>query len=190
MTLSEAVAHVAKRYRGDRRSALKQLRDALGDRRIHSKWEDYKTPPIEYEGLSAGYWPPVDARFWLQQARIRGYKVFDRVCKCWRTLLLLRQDVRKIWPELPPAPPPPPAASRALVGRTRRLRDKIKALLLDHNVDLTMPVKTISKYVRDHWNEGKHPSDRTIVRAIKAAKEATTQASGGGPGPRAGRSRN
>jgi hypothetical protein len=87
----------------------------------------------------------------------------------------LRFEVQRIWPEQPPAPPQVPEESRPKGGRKPKLRDKVKELLLDHNVDLTMPEKVIFKCVRDHWNEGKAPSNRTIVRAIEAVNKATTQ---------------
>jgi hypothetical protein len=104
MTLAEAVDWICHCVGCDRRSALKQLRNALGDRnalgypKLQTQWKKYKPPPIEYEGLRAGYNPPEDARFW-QKALIRRDKVFDRICKCWRTLLILKEDVFRLWRE-------------------------------------------------------------------------------------------
>ena len=83
--------------------------------------------------------------------------------------------MRHVWRAQLTAAIPQAEGSRRKGGPTNPVRDKVKKLLLEHNVNLTMPVKRISKYVQDHWNGGKLPSDKTIVRAIKAAKEATTQ---------------
>jgi hypothetical protein len=187
MTLKEAVAHVTEHDGCDRRSAWKQLRAAVGDRKILVRWEDQKPSHASQGGLLIPPdWPPEEGDRWedtdgaphiwdWQRVPIRGAKVFDPFTQRDRVLLLSRLDVQQIWPEQSPAPPPPPEASRPQRGRPRKLRDKVKELLLDRNVDLTMLKKAIAKYVRDHWNEGRCPSDRTIVRAIKAAREATTQ---------------
>jgi hypothetical protein len=124
MTLAEAVDRICQCDGCDRRSALKQLRNALGDRSLDIKWKEYKRPPIEYEGLSAGYRPPGDPRFW-QQARIRGAGVFDQISKSWRTLLILKDDVFRLWPE-PPDLPSASAESRQAITKAKGGRPTAK----------------------------------------------------------------
>jgi hypothetical protein len=89
MTLAEALTHVAEYDGCDRRSALKQYRDALGDNKLITKWEDPS---------HARDWPPKDAAFW-QQARIQRGRVFDPQARRWRTLLILKNSIYQIWPE-------------------------------------------------------------------------------------------
>ena len=87
-TLAEAVAHVEE-HDGCDRPALKQLCDALGDRKLRNKFEDEKW----FDCL------PERASFW-QQARIRidDAKVFDADAGEWRTLLVLEDDILRLWP--------------------------------------------------------------------------------------------
>ena len=87
-TLAEAVAHVEE-HDGCDRPALKQLCDALGDRKLRNKFEDQKW----FDCL------PERASFW-QQARIRidDAKVFDADAGEWRTLLVLEDDILRLWP--------------------------------------------------------------------------------------------
>jgi hypothetical protein len=90
MTLAEAIAHIAKHDGCDRRSALKQLRDALGDRKLRIKWDTERlrlNPYIVY-----AHRPPESASSW-KQARIRGAKVFDPETETWRTLLIHKDDI-------------------------------------------------------------------------------------------------
>ena len=186
MTRKEAVAHVTEHDGCDRRSAWKQLRAALGDRKIVCKWEDEKpNHPTQSGFLAIPDWPPENLQPWKdndgaehvwnwQRVRFRGAKVFDPFTRRDRVLLLLRFDVQQIWPERSSVPPPPPEG-RPQTGRPRKLRVKVRDLLLAHDVDLTMPQKEIAKYVWNHWPEPKGPHYRTIVRAIEAAKESTTQ---------------
>jgi hypothetical protein len=51
MTLAQAITHVAKHDGCDRDSALKQLRDAFGDRKLLNKWEDPKPNYPGPEGI-------------------------------------------------------------------------------------------------------------------------------------------
>jgi hypothetical protein len=95
MTLAEVIAHIAEHDGCDRRSALKQVRDALGDRRLHIKWDKERIRVSKY--ILYTHRPPEGASFW-KQARIRGAKVFDPETENWRTLLILKNDVFKLWP--------------------------------------------------------------------------------------------
>src|SRR5262249_28757007 len=88
MKLAEAVAHVEE-YDGCDRPAFKQLCDALGARKLRNEFEDQKWFD----------WLPERASFW-QQARIRigDAKVFDPDAGEWRTLLVLKVDILRLWP--------------------------------------------------------------------------------------------
>jgi hypothetical protein len=99
MTLAEALAHVAEHDRCDRRSALKQLRDALGDGKLHYEWAKERLRLSTYYLLYA-HRPPKSANFW-QRARIRGAKVFDPETNIFRTLLILKDDIFQLWPKRP-----------------------------------------------------------------------------------------
>ena len=204
MTRKEAVTHVTKNDGCSRRSAWKQLCAAIDDRAVAVKWEDEKpNHPTQSGFLAIPDWPPENLQPWKdndgaehvwnwQRVRFRGAKVFDPFTRRDRVLLLSRFAVQQIWskessahpllsligvepawPEQSPARPPPPE-ERPQPGRPK-LRNKVRDLLLDGNVDLKAPQKEIAKYVRDHWPAPKGPRDRTIVRAIKAARESTTQ---------------
>jgi hypothetical protein len=108
MTRPEAVDWICQCDGCDRRSALRQLRDALGDRELHIKWEDQKLSDrklyVKWEFQKAIVWDPegvlltnrLPASFW-RPARIRGAKVFDPETKNWRTLLILKHDVLQLW---------------------------------------------------------------------------------------------
>jgi hypothetical protein len=98
MTLAEAIAHIAKHDGCDRDSALKQLRGALGDRRLHNKWEDQR-PNHACEGMIISPdWPPDDASSWQQaDIQVDTGKVFDPSRRRWRTLLILKDSVSQIW---------------------------------------------------------------------------------------------
>ena len=173
MTVADVVNHVIQHDGCNDNSALKQIREWLTDasHRGHitfvAKWESMNDYP------AAQLWdrPPNDPAFW-QKVRICGARVFDPYGNCWRTLWLRSECVRRVWRAQLTAATPQADGSHRKGGPTNPVRNKVKKLLLEHNVDLTAPVKTISKYVHDHWNGGKPPSDRTIVRAIKAAKDA------------------
>src|SRR5215472_16754412 len=205
MTRKEAVTHVTKNDGCSRRSAWKQLCAAIDDRAVAVKWEDEKPSQRSLSGfLIPPDRPPANREKWRdndgaehvwdwQLVRFRGTKVFDPFTRGDRVLLLSRFAVQQIWSKessahpllsrigVPPTWPeqssarPPPPEERPQPGRPRKLRNKVRDLLLDHKVDLTMPQKEIAKYVRDHWPAPNCPRDRTIVRAIKAAREATTQ---------------
>jgi hypothetical protein len=185
ITFEEAIEFVSRTVRCSRESADQQLRDACSDRKLFIRWEDQVTAAMRRGRQPTGHGseagptpildrPPDNADFW-QHACIHDGKVFDPFTRRERTLLLLRFSVEQIWRKQPPAPPPLPAAPLPRGGRRPKLRNKVTKLLLDRNVDLTMPAKEIFRYVRDNWDKAKHPSDRTIVRAIEAAKEATAQ---------------
>jgi hypothetical protein len=173
MTVADAVDHVIRRDGCNYDLALKQIRELLTDAshrghiRFVATWESMDDYP------AAQLWdqPPNDPAFW-QKARICGARVFDPYGNCWRTLWLRSECVRRFWPAQLTAATPQAAGLRRKGGPADPPRDKVKKLLLEHNVDLTMPVKTIRKYVRANWNAGKQTSDRTIGRGIQAAKEA------------------
>jgi hypothetical protein len=92
MTLAEAVAHVEERDRCDRHSALQQLCNALGDRKVRYKFEDLKWFDMK----------PEHADFWQQPRTIwpSDYKVFDPYGFVTRTVLVYKDDIFKFWPEL------------------------------------------------------------------------------------------
>jgi hypothetical protein len=170
MTLAEAIAHVEE-HGNCERPALKQLCDALGDRKLHIKWEDQKPIHASPDGIVFANWPPDDADFW-QHACIRDGKLFDPFTQRERTLLLLRFDVQRIWPEQPPAPErppappsPPPERSRPKVGRPSNL-DKIKEML--SGCEWTNSTDAV-RHVRETWsaNDGPCPNIRTIQRLVK-----------------------
>jgi hypothetical protein len=182
MTLAELIAHTAKHH--GRRSALKQIRGALDDRKLIAKWEDATAdqlrrklptdpPPMtDADGPPQGPtllpdWPPNKTSFW-QQARIRGSKVFDPETECWRTLLLLRWSVQQSWPEQQPVPPPPENSK----GGAPSKRDKIWEKL--SGVDLTNVTNAI-RLVRERWsdNDGKFPHDKTIRRWALVLRDKT-----------------
>ena len=94
--LAELIAHVAKHDGCNRASALKQICDALGDRKLHIKWQSEKPIHSDPEILVAD-WPPDDARAW-QAAIIRRDRVFDPWAKRWRTLLILKHSIFRLWP--------------------------------------------------------------------------------------------
>jgi hypothetical protein len=85
MTLAEMIAYVMKHDDCDHSSATEQLCDAICDGKIRSKWEDRK-------------WFDSPARFWAR-IRISDAKVADPGTGEWRTLLVLKDDVFRIWPE-------------------------------------------------------------------------------------------
>jgi hypothetical protein len=88
MTLAQAIAYVAEHDGCDCRSALEQLCDAICDRSVSSKWEDRKW--FDWEAQRASFWARI---------RIRDAKVADPETGQWRTLLVLKDDVFRIWPE-------------------------------------------------------------------------------------------
>lgn len=155
------IALVAMHDRCDRDSAERQVRDALGDHKLFPlKWEDERIN----HGLTGGITiifdePPRDAAFWLV-VEIHGDKIFDPLTRRERVLLISRFAVQQIWKEQPPA---------------RTKVDKVKQLLLEHAVDLTMLEKEIVGWVRAHWdnNAPPCPSRRVIGRAISQLKANT-----------------
>ena len=81
----------------DRDSALKQLRKALGDRKLRIKWDKELLRLSPY--ILYAHRPPEGTTFW-QQARIDDDdKVLDPETENWRTLLILKDDVFQFWPE-------------------------------------------------------------------------------------------
>jgi hypothetical protein len=205
MTRKEAVAHVMEHDGCDRRSAWKQLCAAIDDRAIAVKWEDEKPSQPSLSGFLIFPDRPLENRLtWRdndgaehvwdwQLVRFRGTKVFDPFTRRDRVLLLSRFAVQQIWSKESSAHPllsligvepawPEQSSARPLspegppkIGRPRKLRDKVRDLLLDHNIDLTMPKKKIVQYVRDHWSEPNGPHHNTIVRAVEAAKQSKTR---------------
>ena len=106
MTLAEAVAHVQQCDECDADAALSQLRTALGDGQIVTRWEDQR-PPRAIQGMIVNPdWPGQGREYW-QSMEVRGSSVLDLVGR-FRTLLLLRFSVLALW-----AAPPAPGASRA-----------------------------------------------------------------------------
>jgi hypothetical protein len=96
MTLAEAIDWICRCDGCDRRSALKQLRDALGDRKLHIKWDKERIRLSPY--ILYAHRPPEDASFW-KQARIRSAKVLDPETENYRTLLILKDDILQLWPD-------------------------------------------------------------------------------------------
>jgi hypothetical protein len=118
MTLTELIAHV-EREGCDRSAALKQIRNALGDRKLRIKWE--KEPLRLSQYILYAHQPPEGASFW-QQADIGGdAKVLDPETENRRTLLILKDDVFELWP----VPSVAAAASESgKVGPTIKAKDR------------------------------------------------------------------
>jgi hypothetical protein len=100
MALAEAVAHIEEHDACDR-PALKQLRDALGHRKLYNKWEDQIPNHPGPEGtIVSPDWPPNDASSWQQaDIHVDMGKVFDPSRKRWRTLLILKFSIFQLWPK-------------------------------------------------------------------------------------------
>jgi hypothetical protein len=113
MTLAELITHITEHDGCGRHSAEKQIRDALGDRKLIGKWEDatadqlrrrlptdapFPVPPgsADHGPTQVPDRPPYKAGFW-QQARIDGDRVFDPETESWRTLLILKDSVFRLW---------------------------------------------------------------------------------------------
>jgi len=184
MKFSAAVAHASQTDSYNRDCAEREILDAIIDGRIRMRWEDQPVRPRRIQPTCYGgsdpaanelrEWPPQDPLFW-QRIPIRDDMVFDPFTQRDRVLLLFCSDVLRFWPEKPHVAPPLPGKSGPKGGRPRTLRDGVKALLIGRNVDLSKPDKELANYARKHWNSGICPSDRTIARGIKAAKDAPPQ---------------
>jgi hypothetical protein len=90
MTLMELIAHV-EREGCERSAALKQIRNALSDRKLRIKWE--KEPLRLSRYILYAHQPPEGASFWQQADIDDDAKVFDPETENRRTLLILKNDV-------------------------------------------------------------------------------------------------
>ena len=95
MTLTELIAHV-EREGCERSAALKQIRNALSDRKLRIKWE--KEPLRLSRYILYAHQPPEGASFWQQADIDDDAKVFDPETENRRTLLILKDDVFALWP--------------------------------------------------------------------------------------------
>jgi hypothetical protein len=179
MTFEAAIAFVSRMDGCDRDCAEQQLRNALSDRKLFTKWEDQKTAAMRRHRQPTGHgsseagptpipdWPPNDPPFW-HQTPIREGMVFDPFTQRERRLLLLRSHVQRIWPEQPPTPPPPEGPRPGAPS----YRDKIEEKL--SGVDLTNITNAI-RLVRARWtdNDGKCPHHKTIRKWIRELRDKT-----------------
>jgi hypothetical protein len=176
MTFEEAIALISRTDGCDPGCTEQQLRDALSDRKLFTKWEDQAMPrhrqPTGHGGSEAGPTPildrpPDDPPFW-QQTPIREGMVFDPFTQRERRLLLLRFNVQQIWPERPPAPPPPERPRPGAPSCCGKIKEKLVG------VDLTSIANAI-RVVREGWsdNDGKIPHDKTIRRWVLELRDKT-----------------
>lgn len=100
MTLAELIAHV-KHEGCDRSTALKQIRNALSDRKLRTKWE--KEPLRLNPYFVYAHRPPEGDSFWHLADIDDDAKVFDPETENRRTLLIRKDDVFQLWPEPVPS---------------------------------------------------------------------------------------
>jgi len=207
MTLAEAVAHVCERDGCDATAAQVQLRKALGDGALFVRWEDERPTPRMPGGgaMIAPDRPGRNQAYW-QSARMRGAEVFDPpdgvvtdagraavaagTLGAWRVLLLLRFDVKRLWPAPAAAPvlvdvtskvapgdvalPPSPAARRP--GRPSRATEIDAAI---RECDRGQSVKELIGAVHKIVGRGAGRSESTIRRRIQAARRQKYKSTAG-----------
>ena len=171
MTLAEAVAHVEVHDGCDPRSALEQLCNAICDRKLRTKWEDRKWFD----------WEPGRASFWARIC-IRDAKVADPETGEWRTVLVLKDDVLRIWPEpslasagsgSAKAGPTTVPLLRGKAGR-KSLRDKIEEKLSGVK---PMNLADAARHLWETWSDDGRPRPHvdTIRKHLRKIRDDKTQ---------------
>lgn len=175
MTYPDLIAFVSRTVGCSCKDADQQARNALSDGKLIIVWEDALLPGCRDHAAGPTPrldFPPKDGAFW-QQAVVRDDEVFDPATERWRTLLILRSVVPRVWQEQPPDPLPPAEGSRRKGGRPS-FGDKIKQKLSGYE---PTSVADAVRHVQATWsdNDGPPPHDETIRRWFRKQRTDKTQ---------------